>query len=231
MFVYMKKVIIFVALMICFVSNTKFINATGFEDFSLRSKSLTLNEGGIFYLIMKKEIWKEVPDYEGLYQASNKGNIKNSRRMKPGGKKKRLQNSGYLITDLCKNNIKKTCLVHRIIAKTFIPEVKNKLHTNHKNGIKTDNRAENLEWVTRSENQKHGYKLGLLTPRRKAVMQYDKTTDKLIQIYKSITEAGEKNNILISSISNNLTNFSKTSGGYVWKYFEPKRNRNNKRAN
>lgn len=56
----------------------------------------------------------------------------------------------------------KLILLHRIIAKTFLPNPQNKREVNHINGIKTDNRLSNLEWATRSENARHAYKTGLL---------------------------------------------------------------------
>lgn len=109
------------------------------------------------------EIWKRIPEYS-LYEASNTGllktfNWKNTgqvRIIKPA-----LDSSGYLRTML-KHDSGKICTikVHRIIAKTFIENIYNKPEVNHINGIKSDNRIENLEWVSREENIKHWVALG-----------------------------------------------------------------------
>jgi hypothetical protein len=69
--------------------------------------------------------------------------------------------AGYLAVCLYNNKIPKRFLVHRIVAKAFLPNPNNKLEVNHKNGDKKDNRLDNLEWVTSSENRKHAYKSGL----------------------------------------------------------------------
>lgn len=110
------------------------------------------------------EIWKDIPGYEGLYQCSNFGRIKSlSRwlRCKNGFRKskEKIMNIckdkiGYCYLDLGKRNKK---LVHRLVAITFIDNTENKPCVNHKNGIKFDNMACNLEWVTYSENEKHSY--------------------------------------------------------------------------
>lgn len=111
-----------------------------------------------------KEIFKDVKGYEGLYQVSNLGRVKSmgskfkrkEKFLKPGK-----DESGYLLVILYKSGVKETRRVHRIVAITFIPNPKNKKTVNHINGVKADNRADNLEWNTYSENHSHAYKTGL----------------------------------------------------------------------
>jgi hypothetical protein len=76
---------------------------------------------------------------------------------------------GYYKVDICNNGIKAKKLIHRLLAEAFIPNPFNKLQVNHINGIKTDNRIENLEWCTSSENQIHAYKLKLKIPTLKQI--------------------------------------------------------------
>ncbi len=108
--------------------------------------------------------WKTIPGFS-RYKASTDGEIYTPNWR--GGKTGRLLNPakdkmGYLrtvlVSDLGENC---TIKVHRIIASTFLPNPDSKATVNHKNGIKTDNRAENLEWATRSENVAHSFKTGL----------------------------------------------------------------------
>lgn len=115
-----------------------------------------------------EEIWKDVPSYEGYYQASNLGRIRSYDRiiLRPKGnylKKGRIlkpQNgtNGYHVISLRKNKIGGTVSLHRIIASTFIPNPENKKCVNHINGNKKDNNINNLEWTTYSENIKHAFK-------------------------------------------------------------------------
>lgn len=101
------------------------------------------------------EEWKSIPGFEGIYQISSEGRVKNAygRMLKP-----ETTRNGYQRIRLFDG---KKYLLHRLVASTFIPNLENKEVVNHKNGVKTDNRVENLEWSTWSENVKHAYATGL----------------------------------------------------------------------
>ena len=120
---------------------------------------------------MPDEIWKDIKDYEGLYQISNYGNVKSlpkERRNRRGvyiQKEKLLSltntSTGYKKVELVKDGKRKGFKVHRLVAQAFIPNPDEKPQVNHIDGDKTNNYVDNLEWVTASENSIHAYNTGL----------------------------------------------------------------------
>lgn len=120
-----------------------------------------------------EEIWKEVEGCEGIYLASSFCRFKALSKIKINGKKcsyvapdkvlkQWINNKGYLCIDFKVNKKQHHNLSHRVIAKLFIPNPDNKPCINHKNGVKMDNRLDNLEWCTKRENSIHAFKTGLL---------------------------------------------------------------------
>ena len=110
------------------------------------------------------EIFKDIDNYEGLYQVSNLGNIRSI--LNNIILKATKNGDGYRFVKLYKNKKPSNFRVHRIIATKFIPNPEGKKYINHKNGVKWDNRIENLEWCTFKENIQHAFDSGLNTPNK-----------------------------------------------------------------
>jgi len=110
---------------------------------------------------MINEVFKDIPDYEGIYQISNLGRVK-SLKFNKERILDTIENDGYKPIILRKNNISKKTRIHRLLMLTFKPEgYFDGAVINHINGIRNDNRLENLEWCTQKENMQHSINTGL----------------------------------------------------------------------
>lgn len=110
---------------------------------------------------MEKEIWKEIKEFDGNYSVSTKGRVRSNGLLKGKNSKVRilkteLSKKGYLRVGLTKDGKQKKYLVHRLVAIAFLDNPNNLPEVNHRNEIKTDNRVENLEWMSRRDNMNYG---------------------------------------------------------------------------
>lgn len=144
------------------------------------------------------------------YGISNLGNIKNIK--KKNVLTPYLNKSGYLTYTFCQNGIKKTFRIHRLVALYFIPNPENLPYVNHKDGDKTNNKVENLEWVTAKENDNHARKTGLKI-QEKPIIAENITTKETIA-FKSVTEAGAILGVNKGTISKVLNGKRNQTHGY-----------------
>ena len=148
------------------------------------------------------ELWKDIPNYESLYQASNLGRIRSLDHVRKNGTNEYIQkgkilkfnknNSEYYRVRLSKNGVVKTYRVNRLIALTFINNPLNKKTVNHKDGNKLNNKVSNLEWATHKEQTKHMHEV-LKVPYSDCKYCHEANKKKIIRddnkIYNSLKEA------------------------------------------
>lgn len=167
-------------------------------------------------------LWKEVNGYEGLYLVSDEGQIyslprkvsnkrgnyvRKGRLLKPGLRGKAGMQYEFVILN---NGVSsKHESVHRIVAMAFVDNPHSYGVVNHIDHNTRNNKASNLEWCTQQYNNEYGH--------NKSVKQYD-TEGNLLAEYKSITIASNMSGIKRTAINNCLKGWSKTAGGYIWKY-------------
>lgn|SRR5574344_2142255 len=191
---------------------------------------------------MEEEIWKDIPNYEGCYQISNLGRLKsldrivknkcNSTRIQKGKIMKPILNkrNGYVYYGLSKNGMK-LYRAHVLILNTFIAKPRDNMQVNHVNGIKTDNRLENLEWCTPSENIIHSISIGLKRPsdkQKSACSKHNKENYSFPvigtniktgeKIYSYSIQNTKKYGFSPSSVGICCRKLKSSTKGYVWEY-------------
>lgn len=176
------------------------------------------------------EIWKDIAGYEGLYQVSNEGRVKRigayknqhgrewigNRILKPATK-----SNGYMFVGLSKNGKVSNKYIHRLVAEAFIPNPLNKATVNHKDGNRSNNTVDNLEWATYLENNMHSIKVLKRDSKNSSdsrpVLQFDKEGN-FIKEYPSMREAQRQTGIdAIDKVCNHIK-YRKTAGGFRWEY-------------
>lgn len=167
------------------------------------------------------EIWKDIPGYEGLYQVSNMGRVKRLEGYDAGGRyreehclKPQVDGSNYLQVYLFKNGEGTLTLVHRLVAKAFIPNPDGKPTVNHLDENKHNNAAWNLEWATRKEQMNYG---SAMESHKKPVVQCD-LQGRRLKLWESAAAVEKNIGIHHTSVAKCCLGKLKTCHGYVWRY-------------
>jgi len=176
------------------------------------------------------EIWRAISGFEGLYEASSLGRVRSLDRVIVQASKwgtemrfpkrgkvltPRPDGSGYPVLQLRRDNRSHAINVHRLIAIAFLGERKG-MHVNHINGIKSDNRIENLEWCTRSENMQHARRIGLVTDHKPVIGTPKNGGDPIT--FPSIAEAARQLGGSTGNIQSAAKGRAPSAYGYRWKY-------------
>lgn len=199
------------------------------------------------------EIWKDIKDYEGLYQVSNMGRVKslgNGKAKNPNLSKERIlkqtiNKNKYYNVQLFKEGKGKNYLVHRIVAQTFLSNSDNLSCVNHKDENKTNNCASNLEFCTHQYNSNYGTIKERLSKAHKGKKKSQETKEKMSKTKSiSILQLSKSGNIILGkwdsalqasnelgicrqNINKCLKGKTKTAYGYKWMYYEDYINRMN----
>jgi hypothetical protein len=185
---------------------------------------------------MLYEVWKDIPNYEGLYQISNRGKVKSFCRKNTIILKGEIDRNGYERVILCKGKQHKSWTIHRLVGLTFLSNPHNYPQINHKDENKLNNNVDNLEWCTASYNNSYNdrmKRIGKKSSITKKGKHFSPRTEfkkgdnvkkvrcvELNKIYNSIKEASEELHIPNGNIVNvcKKKKYNKSAGGYKWEY-------------
>ena len=181
-----------------------------------------------------EEIWKDIPNYEGLYQISNLGRVKsldclvntrNNKKRKRKGKTLRQHNNGhgYMFVVLSKNNNVKKIYIHRLVAEAFIPNPNNYPQVNHKDENSLNNDVSNLEWCNSKYNANYGKRNKKMKVKKrflqgKLVARYDSNDNIIDKMYMS--EAINLKGVHYANLKKCCLGLQKSAGGFKWRYVD-----------
>ena len=178
---------------------------------------------------MGKEVWKSINGYEGLYEVSNLGRVRSVDRIVDGrngvvsGKILSFSDNGtgYKQVCLCKENIKSTKYVHRLVAEAFIPNTQKLTDVNHKNEHRYDNVVSNLEWCTKEYNQNYNNcplkrRLALISIRGKGVCSYN-VDGNLVKEYLCVSDV-QNDGYIRRNVVMCCQGKRRTCGGLFWAF-------------
>ena len=173
------------------------------------------------------EQWKEISGYEGYYEVSNYGNVRSiphkvntksgKQRNSPGRVlAQKITKNGYKQVHLSKGNESHYKSVHRLVASAFVPNPDRLPQVNHKDENKTNNYADNLEWMTASDNCKHGHRNDTMVEQRSRSVE--RLMGDVTVTYNSIHSAAEETGVSAAHICQCRRGERETTGGTRWRY-------------
>jgi hypothetical protein len=171
------------------------------------------------------EEWRNIPEFSG-YDVSSLGRVRSTDRF--SGKRRGLvkgkelvqtsNKRGYPEVRLFKDSKSTAKVVHRLVAKAFIPNDENKLQVNHIDGNKLNNKTSNLEWMNNSENQKHAYSLGLQPSRAGEGNGRSVLTDEKVTTIKELYNSGKTAKEVSEILEVSLYTVRAIIAGKTWKF-------------
>ena len=162
----------------------------------------------------EEEIWCPIKGYEGLYEVSDQGRVKSIGYGDDRILKSVIDKGGYLKVCLCKNGEREWCRIHRLVAKTFIPNPDNLPEVNHKDEDKENNYVQNLEWCDRKYNCNYGTRNQRIS---KLVLQFTKDGE-FVREWKSSSEIEMNLGYAHQNISSCCTGKLKSAYNFIWKF-------------